>query len=125
MQQYYLKFQNLSESNQRKSLAIISLLLNWFILSWFPINVFFIYILARGFTINNNLNENRTLLDIVKNMYLEILYLLSLVKYYYKKIIPSDNARPDNTPTSESKENHISHAVYQNTTKKSTSHKKE
>lgn len=86
MQQYYNKFQNLSENNQRRILVFTSLLLNWVFFSYFPINALLIYILTRGFTINNTYESDKKMLVIARNMYSETLYLVSLSKYYFYKL---------------------------------------
>lgn len=83
MQQYYSKFQNLSETNQRRTLAIMALFLNWLFLSWFPLNAFFIYILARGLTTNNG---NNRVLDTVSTMYMELQYVWGLILRQYSKV---------------------------------------
>jgi hypothetical protein len=83
MQEYYSKFKNLSEIKQRRIIAFTAILLNWALLSWFPINAFLIYILARGLTTNNS---NTRVLGTISTMYSELKYISHLILTQYSKL---------------------------------------
>tara|TARA_B100000795_G_scaffold261126_1_gene237606 strand:+ start:242 stop:634 length:393 start_codon:yes stop_codon:yes gene_type:complete len=84
IQDYYYKFQNLSELKQRQILAFTAILINWVLLSWFPFNALFIYILARGITINSDSDKNRVR-RVSAAMLKEVKFIYVLLKTTYLK----------------------------------------